>query len=72
MLRRAGAIADRVFRFILLFAVVRIIVGVAAIAFFDRGAFAWGPELTIIVAVAAVVYLAVALCVRRWSSPRPS
>ncbi len=68
--RRAFSMLQRVMEIILLFALVRIIVGVAMIALFNRDAVAWGIELTLIVALAFAVSIAVALAVRRWSPPR--
>ena len=67
-----GAVAkiQRVFHLIVLFCVLRFIVGIAAIALFDREAIAFGPELTIVVLAIVVVYLLVALAVRWWSPPR--
>jgi hypothetical protein len=66
---RVREIARRVFTVVLLFVVLRVAVGVAFIAF--DGGVARGLELTIICAVAAVVYIGVALAVRWWS-PRPA
>lgn len=54
----------------MLFCALRFVAGIAAIVLFDRDAIAWGPELTLIVAAMAVVYLGVALAVRWWSPPR--
>ena len=48
----------------------RIILGVMTIALFDRDAFTWSVELTIISAAAVAVYLVVALIVRRWTPSR--
>jgi hypothetical protein len=66
----AVAKVRRVFRLIVLFCVLRLAVGVAMIAIFDRDAIAWGPELTVIVVAALVIYVLVALAVRRWARPR--
>ncbi len=52
------------FRLIVLFLIVRFIVGLTMIAFFDRGAVAWGPELTVVVVGALAVVLLVGLAVR--------
>ena len=52
------------FRFVALFLVVRVIVGVGVIVFFDRDAVAWGPELTVVVIGAVAVVLLVGLAVR--------
>lgn len=68
--RRFAAKARRAWRVVVLFCALRFVAGVAAIAIFDRGAIAWGPELTVIVAAMVVVYLLVALAVRWWSPPR--
>ena len=67
MLRAWRNFAGRVraaFRFLALFLVVRVIVGVAVIVFFDRDAVAWGPELTIVVIGALAVVLLVGVAVR--------
>jgi hypothetical protein len=55
---------QRVFRLVVLFLVVRMIVGIAMIVFFDRNAVAWGPELTVVVLGALAVVLLVGLAVR--------
>ncbi len=68
--RRALSTLQRVMEIILLFALVRVIVGVAMIALFNRDAVAWGIELTLIVGAAFAVSIGVALAVRRWSPPR--
>ncbi len=62
--RRFAARVRSAFRFVALFLVVRVLVGVAIIVFFDRDAVAWGPELTVIVIGALVVVLLVGLAVR--------
>lgn len=61
----------RVFQLVVLFCALRIAVGVGAILLFDRGAVAWGTELTAVVAAAVVVYVGVALAVRRYAA-RPA
>jgi hypothetical protein len=58
---------QRIFRLIVLFCVLRFVVGIAMIAIFDRGAIAWGPELTVVIVAMLAVYLGVALIVRRAS-----
>jgi len=68
--RRAISALQRVMEIILLFAIVRVIVGVTMIALFNRDAVAWGIELTLIVALTFAVCVGVALAVRRWSPPR--
>lgn len=70
MLKRTLSILQRVMEIILLFALVRVIVGVTMIALFNRDAVAWGIELTLIIALAFAVSILVALAVRRWSPPR--
>jgi hypothetical protein len=69
--RNAAAKVRRVFRLVVLFCALRLAVGVGAILIFDRGAIAWGPELTIIVVAALAVYVGVALAVRR-ATARPA
>ena len=56
------------FGLVVLFVALRLVAGVAIIAF--DGGVARGLELTVICAVAVVVYVGVALAVRRWSPPR--
>jgi len=68
--RRFTSRARRAWRIVVLFCALRFVAGIAAIVLFDRDAIAWGPELTLIVAAMAVVYLGVALAVRWWSPPR--
>jgi hypothetical protein len=63
---------QRMWRLVLLFCVLRIVVGVASLLLFNRDAVAWGLELTLIVAAMLGVYVLVALAVRRWSPPRSS
>ena len=62
--RNIVARTQRVFRLVVLFIVVRLVVGVGAIVLFDRDAVAWGPELTIVVLGALAVVLLVGLAVR--------
>ncbi len=75
MLRTWRNVAARVrtaFRVLVLFLVVRLVVGLAMIAFFDRGAVAWGPELTLVVIGVLAVVLLVGLAVRHVDThPRP-
>ena len=61
----------QVWRIVLLFAVVRLAVGVVAVAWYERDV-ALGVELWLIAAACVAVYLLVALAVRRWSPPRAS
>ena len=61
---------QRVFRLIVLFCALRLAFGVGAILLFDRGAVAWGWELTIVVLAAVAVYVLVALALRRYLIPR--
>lgn len=65
--QRASATLRKIWLVILLFAIARLIAGLVIIGF--GGGFAWGIELTIIAAVAAVVYVGVGLAVQRWSPP---
>lgn len=67
--RRLVARVRRAWRIVVLFLVLRLGAGVAAIALLDRGAIAWGIELTAIVAAMLVVYVLVALAVRWWAPP---
>ena len=60
---------QRLFRLIVLFCILRFVVGIAVLLLFDRGAIAWGAELTFVVIAMLAVYLIVALAVRRWSPP---
>ena len=64
---RYRSIFRRLLELVLLFAVARIIAGVAVVALFSRDAVAWGWELTLITVAAFAVCVAVALCVRRFS-----
>ena len=57
----------RIFRIVVLFAVLRLLLGVAIIALFDRDAIAWGYAATLIVTSACVVCGGAALCLRRRS-----
>jgi hypothetical protein len=66
---RIGARIQRIFRLVVLFCILRFVAGFAAIAIFDRDAIAWGPELTLVIAAAVVLYLGVALIVRYASRP---
>lgn len=60
---------QRLFRLIVLFLILRFILGFAALALFSRDSVAWGMELTLIVVAMLAVYLAVALAVRRYAPP---
>lgn len=68
--RRLGGRVQRVWQIIVLFCVLRIVVGLGAVLLFDRDAIAWGPELTLIALGGVVVYVGVALAVRWWAPPR--
>ena len=61
---------QRLFRLVVLFCILRFVVGIGVLLFFDRGSVAWGPELTAVVVAMLAVYVLVALAVRRWSPPR--
>lgn len=63
---------QRLFRLVVLFCILRFVVGIAVLLFFDRGAIAWGAELTFVVIAMVAVYVLVALAVRRSSPPDPS
>ena len=56
---------QRLFRLVVLFCILRFVVGIGAIALFDRDAVAWGWELTVIVVAALAVPTIVALIIRR-------
>jgi hypothetical protein len=60
--------ARSAWRIIVLFVALRLIAGIAIIAF--GGGIAWGVEITLVCAAAVAVYVLVALAVRRWSPPR--
>jgi amino acid transporter len=62
---------QRVFRLVVLFFVLRFVVGIAFLLLFNRDAVAWGWELTAIIVAMVLVYGLVALAVRQWSPPRP-
>ena len=59
----------RSFRLVVLFCVLRFVVGIGAIVVFERDSIAWGYELTAIVLAMLAVYVLVALAVRRWAPP---
>ncbi len=67
--RRTVATGRRIFRLLVLFAVLRLVAGIALLALFDRDAIAWGYEATLVVIAAIVVYLLVALAVRHGAPP---
>lgn len=69
---RLRAQVRRIFHLVVLFCVLRFVVGFAMIAIFDRGAIAWGPELTLVIVAAVLVYGGVALIVRRGSGTASS
>jgi hypothetical protein len=56
--------ARRAVEALLLFALLRLVVGIAVVALFSRDSVAWGWELTVIAVGAAAVYVAVALALR--------
>ncbi len=62
--RRLSRGVQRIFRLLVLFAVLRLALGVAMLVF-DRHAVAWGYEATLVVLAAVIVYVGVALAVRR-------
>jgi hypothetical protein len=55
----------RVMEVVLLFAMARLLVGVALITVFDRSAVAWGHEASVIALASVGVYLCVGVAVRR-------
>jgi hypothetical protein len=67
--RRTIETTRRIFRILVLFAVLRLLLGLAIIALFDREAIAWGIEATLIVAATCAMCVGVALRVRRSSAP---
>ena len=62
--RRFSSGVQRIFRLLVLFAVLRLALGVAMLVF-DRRAVAWGYEATLVVLAAVMIYVGVALAVRR-------
>lgn len=66
-LQALGTRVQSLFRLLVLIAIVRIASGLVLGIGFQRDALAWGYELTLVVAAAAVVYLATGLIVRRAS-----
>jgi hypothetical protein len=67
-LRSAAATAQRWWRLLILFLVLRLLSGIVLLAFDDG--FAWSIELTLIIAASLAVYLLVAFAVRLWAPPR--
>jgi len=67
--RSLGARAQWALQLLVVFAIARVIAGLIMIAFVSD-AIAWGYEITAIIAGCAVVYVLVALAVRRWAPPR--
>lgn len=63
--RSFGSKVQRIFRLVVLFLVLRLLVGLAAIAVFDRDALEWGWEATGIVLTIVGVYAIVGVVVRR-------
>lgn len=66
----ATARLQRLFRLVILFCILRFVVGIAMVAVFDRDAVAWGWHLTAITAAAIAIPTAVALILRR-DTPHP-
>ena len=64
VLRQCGDLLRRLWRLLVLFAVLRITLGAAVLLLFERDAVAWGPELTAVVLAALLIYVAVALVMR--------
>lgn len=64
VLRQCGDLLRRLWRLLVLFAVLRITLGAAVLLLFERDAVAWGPELTAVVLAALLIYVAVALVLR--------
>jgi hypothetical protein len=62
---------QRLFRLLVLFCILRFVVGIAALVILDRDAVAWGWHLTAITAAAILVPTAVALIIRRESNRQP-
>lgn len=60
----------RIVEVALLFAIARVVFGLALILVFDREAIAWGYETTAIVMMAVAVCFGVGLAVRRWAPGR--
>ena len=69
-LRSVATTAQRWWRLLILFLVLRLTAGLALLAF--DGGFAWSIELTLLVAFSLAVYVLVALAVRRWAPPHAS
>ncbi len=67
-LRSFGSTMRRWWRLLVLFLVLRLLVGAVMLVFDDS--FAWSFQLTLIIVVSLAVYILVALAVRRWSPPR--
>jgi len=67
--RRTAVMVRRIFRILVLFAVLRLLLGVAIIVVFEREAIAWGYEATLVVAAACVIYVGVAFCLTRRFAP---
>jgi hypothetical protein len=67
-LRRYQGFFKRVLEVILLFAIARVIAGIAVVALFSRDSVAWGWELTFITIGVFAVCLLAALMVRRFTT----
>jgi membrane protein YdbS with pleckstrin-like domain len=63
--RSFGSKVQRIFRLIVLFLVLRLLVGLAAIVLFDRDTLAWGWQATAVVLAMIIVYALVGVVVRR-------
>jgi heme/copper-type cytochrome/quinol oxidase subunit 4 len=68
--RQFPAMIARFWQFVLLFAVVRVAIGIVFIVMAGRDDAAWSLRATVIVALAALVCFVVAMAVRRWAPPR--
>jgi hypothetical protein len=62
---------QRLFRLVVLFCILRFVVGIGALVIYDRDAVPWGWHLTLITAAAILLPTIVALVVRR-EPARPS
>lgn len=65
MWQRVSTRVQRLWRWLAIILVARLLIGVLAIAVFDRDALGWGYEATVVVAAAAAVYGVVGLTMRR-------
>lgn len=60
----------RIWQALVLFAIFRIAMGIALLAFTGRDNAAWSLRLSVIAAIATVACLGAALAVRAWAPPR--